>query len=147
MKLLRIAHVPPTTVGMEATVMEAVEVMARDRVGAVVIIEIPGTGALAGIFSERDLMLRVVQKGRDPRATKVRDVMTADVKTASENATASEVMSLMLSLHLRHLPIVGVDRQVLGILSIRDLLEDKVDDLSRALDSMEQYVTNDSMGG
>ncbi len=147
MKLLKIAHVPPATVGMEATVMEAVEVMARDRVGAVVIVEIPGTGALAGIFSERDLMLRVAHKGRDPREIKVRDVMTADVKTASENTAASEAMSLMLSLHLRHLPIVGADRQVLGILSIRDLLENKVDVLSRSLDSMEQYITNDSMGG
>jgi len=147
MKLLKLAHVPPTTVGMNATVMEAVEAMARDRVGAAAIIEIPGSGALKGIFSERDLMLRVVQKGLDPRATNVRDVMTADVKTASENTAAAEAMSLMLSLHLRHLPIVGGDRQVLGIVSIRNLLHNKLDDLSRSLDSMEQYITNDSMGG
>jgi CBS domain-containing protein len=147
MKLLKIATVPPTTVGMEATVLEAVEAMARDRVGAVAIIELPGSGTLKGIFSERDLMLRVVQKGRDPRGTKVRDVMTADVKTASEKTAASEAMSLMLSLHLRHLPIVGNEGQVLGILSIRDLLENKLDSLSQSLDSMEQYITNDSMGG
>ena len=121
--------------------------MARDRVGAVVVVESPGSGVLKGIFSERDLMLRVVQKGRDPLDTKVRDVMTTDVKTASEDTAASEAMSLMLSLHLRHLPIVGSDHQVLGILSIRDLLESKVDDLSQALDSMEQYITNDSVGG
>jgi CBS domain-containing protein len=147
MKILKIAHVPPSTVGMDATVLEAVEVMARDRVGAVAIIEIPGSGTLKGIFSERDLMLRVVRKGQDPRQTKIRDVMTTEVKTASEGTEPSEAMSLMLSLHLRHLPIVGGDRQVLGVLSIRDLLENKVDDLIRSLDSMEQYITNDSMGG
>jgi CBS domain-containing protein len=147
MKLLKIAHVPPTIVGMGATVMEAVEVMARDRVGAVAIIDVPGSGALKGIFSERDLMLRVVRRGRDPGATQVRDVMTLEVKTATEDTLPAEAMSLMLSLHLRHLPIIGTDRQVLGILSIRDLLENKVDDLSRSLDSMEQYITNDSMGG
>jgi CBS domain-containing protein len=147
MKLLRIAHVPPAVVGTGATVIDAVEVMARDRVGAVAIIDVPGSGALKGIFSERDLMLRVVKMGRDPRSTIVRDVMTLDVKTATENTPAAEAMSLMLSLHLRHLPIIGNDRQVLGMLSIRDLLENKVDDLSRSLDSMEQYITNDSMGG
>jgi CBS domain-containing protein len=147
MKLLKIAHIPPTTIGMNATVLEAVEAMARDRVGAVAVIDIPGSGALKGIFSERDLMLRVVQKGSDPRATRVRDVMTADVKTASESTEATEAMALMLSLHLRHLPIIGGDRQVLGIVSIRDLLHNKVDDLIRSLDSMEQYITNDSMGG
>lgn len=147
MKLLKIAHVPPTIIGPKATVMEAVNAMARDRVGAVAVVEKPGTGRLMGIFTERDLMLRVVQPGRDPRETKVRDVMTAEVKTASEETAASEAMTLMLSLHLRHLPIVGSEGQVLGILSIRDLLENKVDDLSQALDSMEQYITNDSMGG
>ena len=147
MKLLKIAHIPPSTVGINATVIEAVEVMARDRVGAVAVIDIPGSGALKGIFSERDLMLRVVQKGRDPRQTSVRDVMTAEVKTATETTEATDAMALMLSLHLRHLPIVGNDRQVLGIVSIRDMLHNKVDDLMRSLDSMEQYITNDSMGG
>jgi CBS domain-containing protein len=147
MKLLKIAHVPPATVGPEDTVITAVHAMARDRVGAVAVVARPGNGALLGIFTERDLMLRVVQQGRDPLQTKVGEVMTAEVKTTHEDGAASEVMSLMLSLHLRHLPIVGSEGQVLGILSIRDLLENKVDDLTQALDSMEQYITNDSMGG
>lgn len=147
MGLLRMAHVPPTTVGLDATVMQAVERMARDRVGAVAVVELPGNGTLRGIFSERDLMLRVVQQQRDPLKTLVREVMTENVKTAKEDTPASEAMSLMLDHHLRHLPIVGDDQQVLGILSIRDLLENRVDDLSRTLDSMEQYITNDSMGG
>ena len=147
MRLLKIAHVPPATAGPETPVLEAVQAMARDRVGAVAVVDVAGSGALMGVFTERDLMLRVVLKGLDPRTTKVREVMTTEVKTASEETGASEAMSLMLSRHLRHLPIIGSDRQVLGILSIRDLLENKVDDLIRALDSMEQYITNDSMGG
>jgi CBS domain-containing protein len=147
MKLLRIAHVPPAAVGPEDSVIDAVHAMVRDRVGAVAVVAKPGNGALLGIFTERDLMLRVVQQGRSPLETKVRDVMTTEVKTSPEDAAASEAMSLMLSHHLRHLPIVGSEGQVLGILSIRDLLENKVDDLTQALDSMEQYITNDSMGG
>lgn len=147
MKLLRIAHVPPATVGPEDTVIDAVHAMARDRVGAVAVVAKPGDGSLLGIFTERDLMLRVVQQGRSPHETKLREVMTAEVKTTPADAPASEAMSLMLSHHLRHLPIVGGDRQVLGILSIRDVLENTVDDLTRALDSMEQYITNDSLGG
>ena len=93
MKLLSIAHVPPTIVRPEDTVIEAVNAMARDRVGAVAVVARPGTGGLMGIFTERDLMLRVVQPGRDPLETKVRDVMTAEVKTAPEETAASEAMT------------------------------------------------------
>src|ERR1051325_5192729 len=143
MKLLKIAHIPPATTTPETTVLEAVQTMARNRVGAVAVLDIPGSGALVGVFTERDLMLRVVLSGLDPRTTKIREVMTTEVKAASEETGAAEALSLMLSGHLRHLPILGSDRHVLGILSIRNLLENKVEQLIRSLDSMEQYLTND----
>src|SRR5262245_53555263 len=119
MSLLRMAHVPPPVVGPAISVLDAVGVMARDRVGAVAVVD---QGALRGIFTERDLMLRIVQAGRDPRTTPVRDVMTSEVKTLTDDATPDEVIEVMLVGHLRHVPVLARDGRVLGLLSIRALL-------------------------
>jgi CBS domain-containing protein len=124
--------------------MNAVGVMAQDRVGAVAVVE---EGVLLGIFTERDLMLRVVQPKRNPEATLVRDVMTSEVKTVTDDCTPDQAINVMLVGHLRHLPILGSDGRVLGLLSIRALLEARFDDLSREVSSLEQYMANDGPGG
>ena len=147
MSLLKIAHVPPATVEPGATVFDAVSVMAREGVGAVAVLEKATKGGLLGIFTERDVMLRVVQQDRNSRETQVREVMTSPVETASQETTAEEALTLMLERHLRHLPIVGSDGQLLGMLSIRNLLEDQVEDLRRGLHSFDQYLSNDGPGG
>ena len=115
-----------------------------DRVGAVAVVE---KGDLLGIFTERDLMLRVVKPGRDPMTTRVRDVMTGDVRTISESITVEEASSFMLVGHLRHLPILNGEGKVLGLLSMRALLEDRLQDLSQEVSSLEQYMANDGPGG
>ena len=144
MSLLRMAQVPPPVVGPAVTVLDAVEVMSHNRVGAVVVME---QDALKGIFTERDVMIRVVLQQRDPARTLVRDVMTAHVKTLTDSATPDEVIDVMLSGHLRHVPILDADGRVLGLLSIRSLLEDKVNDLSREVHALEQYIGSDGPGG
>lgn len=113
-------------------------------VGAVAVVE---KGLLRGIFTERDLMLRVVKQDRDPRATLVREVMTADVKTINELFTAEEASSVMLVGHLRHLPILSSDGKLLGLLSMRALLEERLQDLTQEVSSLEQYMGNDGPGG
>jgi CBS domain-containing protein len=147
MSLLKIAHVPPATVEPAASVFDAVSLMAREGVGAVAVAEKAGKGELQGIFTERDVMLRVVQRGRNPRETQVQDVMTSPVETASEETTASEALALMLERHLRHLPILGSDGRLLGMLSIRNLLEHQLEDVKRELHSLDQYLLNDGPGG
>jgi CBS domain-containing protein len=147
MSLLKIAHAPAATVEPGATVFDAVSVMAREKVGAVAVVEKNGKSQLRGIFTERDVMLRVVQQERSPRQTPVREVMTSPVETASEETTAAEALTLMLERHLRHLPLVDGDGQLLAMLSIRNLLEDQVEDLKRTLNSFDQYLSNDSPGG
>lgn len=144
MSLLRMAQVPPTIVGPAVSVLDAVVVMARDRVGAVTVVE---QDTLQGIFTERDVMLRVVQQGRNPATTPVRDVMTPEVKTLTDDATAEEAIEVMLTGHLRHVPVLDKSGRVLGLLSIRALLEDKVHDLSREVSALEQYMANDGPGG
>lgn len=144
MGLLRMAQVPPPTIEPHVSVMDAVRVMARDRVGAVVVVE---KSKLVGIFTERDLMLKVVQERRDPSSLQVRDVMTSDVMTMTEASTHDEASKLMLLEHLRHLPILDDDGKVLGLLSMRALLEERLEDLSREVSSLEQYMANDGPGG
>jgi CBS domain-containing protein len=144
MSLLRMAHVPPPIVEPNVSVLDAVSVMARDRVGAVAVVE---QGVLRGIFTERDVMLRVVQQERGPATTVVRDVMTSNVKTLTDDSKTDEAIEVMLVGHLRHVPILGRDGKVLGLLSIRALLEDKVNDLSREVSALEQYLANDGPGG
>jgi CBS domain-containing protein len=143
MGLLKLAQVPPSVVEPGLTVIDAVAIMASDRVGAVAVVE---DGNLRGIFTERDVMLRVVKPGRDSRVTLVQEVMTVDVQTVSEVSTRQEAVNVMLGGHLRHLPVVGRDGKLLGLLSIRALLEDCLDDLSREVRSLAQYIANDSPG-
>jgi CBS domain-containing protein len=144
MSLLKIAHVPPPKVEPSASVLHAVEVMAEEGVGAVAVAE---GGQLRGIFTERDVTLRVVLKSRRPQDTIISEVMTSPVETATEETTAEEALTHMLDRHLRHLPIVGENGQLLGMLSIRNLLEHMVEDLSRELNSLDQYLLNDGPGG
>ena len=144
MGLLKIAHVPPATVESTATVMEAIQVMAEEGVGAVAVVE---DGRLRGIFTERDVMLRVVLRERRPRETPLREVMTTPAETTSRDTSAEEALSFMLERHIRHLPVIDADGKLLGMLSIRNLLEHMVEGLQQELHSLDQYMLNDGPGG
>jgi CBS domain-containing protein len=144
MGLLKIAQVPPPLVELGASVLEAVEVMAERGVGAVGVVE---NRMFRGIFTERDVMLRVVLRERDPKLTLVRDVMTAPAETVSEDTTEEAALVHMVERHVRHLPIVANDGKLQAMLSIRNLLEHRVDELARELHSLDQYLLNDGPGG
>jgi CBS domain-containing protein len=147
MALLKIAHVPPAKIDSGQNVLEAVQLMAREGVGAVAVLEKGERAELCGVFTERDVMLRVVLQKLDPVHTKVRDVMTAPVATIPEDMTAEDAFNLMVERHMRHLAIVSEDGELLGMLSIRNLLEHLVEDLKRELHSLDQYISNDGPGG
>ena len=144
MNLLQIAHVPPICVSPDATVMQAIEASLPARVGAVAVVE---KDALVGIFTERDVMLKVVHKGLDAKTTAVRDVMTAPVIQVAANVPVREVLSLMLDKHIRHLPISEDGVSVAGILSIRNVLQYLVNDLTEDLHHMQAFIGADSPGG
>jgi CBS domain-containing protein len=144
MDLLRIASVPAATVSPETAVLEAVRLMSDERVGAVAVTH---EGKLTGIFTERDLMIRVVLEGRDPGATRVGDVMTGQCISAKNDMSMGEALQLMTERHFRHLPVVDENDRVLGLLSIRNLLHNRVDKLSQELDSVVAFFTADGGGG
>ena len=132
------------TVSRTATVMEAVEIMAAARVGSVLVVD---DDRLEGIFSERDVMLRVVMEHRDPRQTQVEEVMTSPVHSISMRTTGDEALTIMVQEHIRHLPVVDEKGCAQGIVGMRNLLEEKVKELHQQLDSLESYITADGIGG
>jgi CBS domain-containing protein len=145
MDLLRIASVPAATVSPETTVFEAVRLMSDERVGAVAVTA--ESGKLIGIFTERDLMIRVVLERKDPGKTRVGDVMTSHCISAKKDMSMGEALQIMTERHFRHLPVVDGDDRVIGLLSIRNLLHNRVDKLSQELDSVVAFFTSDGGGG
>lgn len=104
----------------EATsVAEASRVMAKNRIGAVVVVD---DGKLAGIFTERDGLFRVLAEGRDPRNTPLGDVMTKNLTTIAPDRSLLHALHLMHEHGFRHMPVV-VDGKPVGMLSIRDALD------------------------
>ena len=144
MKVKKIAHVPPPSVSADDGVLDAVAAMQRAKSGACVVLD---NDKLVGIFSERDLMLRVVAAGLDPDKTPVREVMTTSLETLTTEAAASDALELMVSLHIRHLPIVEEDGTMAGLLSVRNLLRHHAEELVDQLNSLEAYFTADGPGG
>jgi CBS domain-containing protein len=144
MGLLRIAQSPLVAVGPQTTVLDAIRTMDHESIGAVAVME----GAnLRGIFSERDVMLRIVLANRDPLRTLISDVMTSPVETIVRTASADDALKMMHEKHIRHLPVVETNGKVVAMLSIRNLLQEEVEDLTKQLDSLEAYFTADGAGG
>jgi CBS domain-containing protein len=102
-----------------ATVAEAAQLMSGKSVGAIVVRA--GAGAVEGIFTERDLLRRVVAAGLDPRTTKMAQVMTRDVRTISAQATVEDALRLMVVHRYRHL-LVQDGAGPIGLISVRDLM-------------------------
>ena len=144
MGLLRITRMPLVTVSADASVMHAVRTMHEEHIGAVAVVD---DGRLAGIFSERDLMYRVVLERQDPDHTRIGDVMTSPVITIQRSMTSDDALRLMDEKQIRHLPVVNVDGKLAGMLSVRTLLHEKVQELTDQLDSLEAYFTADGAGG
>jgi len=133
MSLLQWCDEGPATVPLEATVENAIQTMIDKAVGAVAVVD--EHRIVAGMFTERDVLAKFALSGRDPRSTPVREMMSPIVEMATEATTPSEALAVMLERHYRHMPIVDEQGKVLGILSIRNILEARVDDLLAQLDS------------
>jgi CBS domain-containing protein len=145
MNLLQLCDPIAATVPVEASVADAIRRMLDHHVGAVGIVD--QEGRVAGIFTERDVLRKLSLANLNPETTPVRNLMTTPVEMATEETGPGEAMATMVERHFRHLPVADNDGKLLGILSIRNLLEWRIDGLTQELDSLEQYVSNDGPGG
>lgn len=145
MRVLDLCDREIAAVGLDATVADSIHKMLDYHVGAVAVVD--SDYRVAGIFTERDVLRKMSLSGMDPQTTSIRDLMTTPVEMATRNTGPGEALGIMLERHFRHLPVADDNGKLLGLLSIRNLLEWRVDDLSHELDSLHQYMTNDGPGG
>jgi CBS domain-containing protein len=145
MSVLQLCDSDAATVSVEASVADAVRTMLERHVGAVGVVD--SEQRVAGIFTERDVLRKLALSGRDLEQVPVREVMTTPVEMATLSTRAGEAMATMVERHFRHLPVVDDQGKLLGMLSIRNILQWRIDDLTQELDSLSQYVSNDGPGG
>ena len=119
------------------TVQEAVSLMATRKIGAVVITT---DDQLKGIFTERDVVLRVVSARLNPDETPLEQVMTPNPYTISLTDNAIEALQIMQTNHFRHLPVLDQEDKVVGIISVRDLFAVVIEQLERDLRQTENYL-------
>lgn len=126
------------SVSPDATVYDALQLMAARNVGAVLVLD---DGELAGILSERDYARQVILKGKASRDTPVRDIMTTSVVSVSPERTIDDCMSLMTERRIRHLPVLQSD-VLLGVLSIGDVVKAVISEKEFHIEQLESYIAS-----
>ena len=128
---------PMVSVKPEDTVLDAIKVLAREDIGAAVVLS---GDNLVGIFSERDYTRKVVLKGRSSESTRVEEIMTANVICVSPRTKTRDCMALMSEKGIRHLPVVDEGR-VVAMVSIRDIVTDIIADQEFTISQLESYIS------
>jgi len=121
----------------EATVLDALELMAKHNIGALLVMK---EGKIEGIASERDCIRKVEIMGRNARDTKISEIMTSDVITVEVDQPLEECMGLMIDRNIRHLPVCE-GKELLGLLSVRDVLREVIEVQQMMLSQLERYIT------
>jgi len=121
---------------VDQTVFEAAQHMAERDIGALPILD---QNRLAGVFSERDIIKRVLVPQKDVRKTLIRDVMTTDLVVAESTEEISEVLKKMRRHRCRHMPVVSGD-QLVGFLSLRDLLSADLEEKDAQVQQLNSYI-------
>ena len=124
-------HVRP-----DEPVYAALELLSRYEAGALMVME---GGRLVGVFSERDYTRKIALQGRNSKETRVEEIMTRNVITVSPSTRTRSCMALMSDNNIRHLPVVD-GATVLGMISIRDILDDIIADHEATIAQLENYI-------
>lgn len=121
----------------EHMVIDALDLMAEKNIGAVMVME---GDRLAGIFSERDYARKGIVQGRKAKSTALTDVMTHNVFTVTPEMRIEDCMQLFSDKHIRHLPVVTSEGQVVGMLSIGDIVTAIIQEQKTHIQFLEQYI-------
>lgn len=123
-----------------SSVYDAIELMSEHHVGALPVLQ---EHSLVGIISERDYARKVILKNKSSKATRVSEIMTRNVICVSEEQRVNECVNLMLQNHIRHL-VVTREGSVIGMLSLRDLFVEIIDDQAETISHLEHYIRGES---
>ena len=129
----RLAFVTP-----DQTVLRALEIMAEADVGALLVLD--GRNLL-GVFSERDYARKVILQGKASRNTAVSEVMSDKVYSVTTEQSIEDCMAIMTDKHIRHLPILDAAQNVLGVISIGDVVKEVISQQKFIIDQLETYIT------
>ncbi len=135
--LLRAKPQRLVSVRPDASVLDAIKVLAQEDIGAATVME---GDRLAGIFSERDYTRKVILQGRSSSTTRVDEIMTRNVIVVTPRTRTRECMQLMTEKAIRHLPVVD-DARVIGMVSIRDIVSDIIADQDFTIEQLEHYIS------
>ena len=127
------------SISPDASVFDALKVMAQHDIGSLVVLE---SEKLVGIITERHYSREIVLKGKTSPATRVRDIMSTEVVCARPEQSVAECMSVMTARAVRHLPVLDQD-QVVGIVSIGDMVKSVIDEQKFIIDQLEHYIHGD----
>ena len=125
------------SISPQASVYQALELMAQKEVGALLVME---NDKLVGIFSERDYARKIILKGKASKETPVSELMTTNVYYVTPDNTLEEAMALMTSKHIRHLPIMNQGK-ISGIVTLGDVVKKIISEQKLTIDELENYVT------
>jgi len=130
---------PLSTVAPADTVLSAMVLMRERDIGAVMVVE---DNKLVGIFTERDCLHKVSSLCRNPIETFIRDVMSMKVRYVTTDMEVSQCLTLMTERFFRHLPVLDEQQNILGIVSIGDLVKAKISDQNLIIEQMERYISS-----
>lgn len=125
------------SVATDATVLDAIKLMAERAVGSLLVMD---GDKLLGIVTERDYARKVIVKGRSSKTTAVGEIMTAEVLTTTMQETVNDCMTVMTERRIRHLPVVD-DGLVVGMISIGDLVQAIISDQKEEIEHLEHYIS------
>lgn len=144
MGFIRLGSKPPCAVAPDDTVRQAAITMTDRKVGAATVVD---GDTIVGVITERDVMGKVVALGGDPARMQVREIMSSPALCVQRRTSVEDAAETMRKHHIRHLVVVDENQKLVGMLALRYLLYEMMDDMHRNVGDLIGFIMNDGPGG